>query len=119
MWWCLGVFVVVWCFCDGVCVMLFLWRCFLWWCFAVYVVVFLWCDVFAVFFFCGGVVAVMWSCFFVVVLLSFCGGVPCGELLWSSVVEKCCEGVLWRSVVEKYLVVFWCFSGGVFVVVFL
>ena len=23
------------------------------------------------------------------------------EVLWGSVVEKCCEGVLWTSVVEK------------------
>ena len=27
----------------------------------------------------------------------------CGrEVLWGSVVEKCCEGQLWRSLVEKF-----------------
>ena len=24
----------------------------------------------------------------------------CSEVLWGSVVGKCCEGALWRSVVE-------------------
>ena len=40
---------------------------------------------------------VLWWCgdVFVVVLWCFCGGVRCGEVLWSSVVEKCCEGVMW------------------------
>ena len=39
VWWCGGVFVVLWwCFCGGVCVVVFLWCCFcggvvfLWWC---------------------------------------------------------------------------------------
>ena len=74
LWWCGGVFVVVWwCFCGGVCVVVFLWRCrggvfvvaFLWWrfCGGVLVVVFLWwCS-------CGGVFAevFLWWC--------SCGGV--------------------------------------------
>ena len=25
----------------------------------------------------------------------------CREVLWGSVVEKCCEGVLWTSVVKE------------------
>ena len=51
----------------------------------------------------------------VLVWLCFCGGVGvvvfllwrCTEVLWGSVVEKCCEEVLW------------CFCDGVGVVMFL
>ena len=91
LWWCGGVFggcfgggvfVVVLlrrCFCGDVGVVVFLCFCggvvvFLWWCRGVFVVVFLWCC------FCGGVVVfLLWRC---------------TEVLWGSVVEKCCEEVL-------------------------
>ena len=90
--------VVGWCFCGGVCVVMFLWWCgwvvFLWWCFCGGVVVLL-C-------FCGGVVVFLWWC--------FCGVLVVVFLWWCS-----CGGV--------FVVVWWCFCGvpcgGVFGVVFL
>ena len=96
---------VGWCFCGGVCVVVFVWCCFVlvfvWWCLCggVFVVVFLrscggvfaflwWCL-------CGGVFAFLWWC--------LCGGVSVVVFVWCF-----------------FLVVFvwWCFCDGVLVVVF-
>ena len=67
---------VWWCFCGGVFVMAFLWRC-SWWCFSG--IFFLWCYFVVIFLcwcFCGGV--------FVVIFLRwcFCGGVFVVIFLW-------------------------------------
>ena len=117
LWWCGGVFVVVflwWCFCGGVFVVVFLRWCFcvgvvvfLWWCGDVFVVVFLWWC------FCVGAVVFLCWCgdVFVVVFLSLClcGGAFVVVFLWLCF----CGGV--------FVLVFlcWCFCAGVFVVVFL
>ena len=144
LWWCGGVFVVVWwcfcggvfvvvfsyclcgavfvvvflkCLCGGVCVVVFLWWCF---CGGVLAVVFLW--------WCGGVFVVVFSyCLcggvFVVVFLWWCscGGVFCGGVFVVFVWWCFYDGVvvfLWRWFVAVVFL-WWCFCGGVFVVVFL
>ena len=103
--WLGGVFVVVWwCFCGGVCVVMFLWWCgwvvFLWWCF------------------CGGVFVVVWLgvFFFVVVFLCFCG-VFVVFLWWCFSGAVLVVVFLWCSLWWCFWG--WCFCGGVFVVVWL